>query len=141
MPKKYINLKKGLKRRKSKDFPCGIGENVSRIKSAKKLHVKRKYNDKTIQCTTSQTNMKVGYTWFACNRFKVERHSENKHKVHTNTVHASGKKIIPKESPKRPIKCNKCTEFNSTFYVRHKLRKHTREKREGNECGDCVNGC
>ena len=136
-----MNLKKRLKKKKNQDIPCGICENVSGTKSTKKLHVKRKHNDKTIQYTTSQTNMKVGYTWFACNRFKVERHSENEHKILTNTVHASVKKIILKETPKRPTQCYKCTEFNSTFYVRHKLRKHTREQREGNECGDCDNGC
>ena len=52
-------------------------------------------------------------------------------KVHTNTVHVSVKKIIPKETPKRPIQCYNCTECNSTFDARHKLKKHTRKQHEG----------
>ena len=43
----------------------------------------------------------------------------------------SVKKIIPKETPKRPIQCYNCTECNSTFDARHKLKKHTREQHEG----------
>ena len=52
-------------------------------------------------------------------------------KVHTNTVHTSVKKIIPKETPKSPIQCHNCTECNSTFDARHKLKNHTREQHEG----------
>ena len=51
--------------------------------------MKRKHNYKTIQYTPSPTNRNVGYTWFPCNSFKVEKHTENKLKVHTNTFHQS----------------------------------------------------
>ena len=50
--------------------------------------------------------------------------TQNKRKVHTNTVHAFVKQIIP-------IQCYNCTECNSTFDGRHKLKKHTREQHEG----------
>ena len=43
----------------------------------------------------------------------------------------SVKKIFSKETPKRPIQCYNCTECNSTFDARHKLKKHTREQHEG----------
>ena len=46
---------------------------------------------------------------------------------YTNTIHATIRKIIPKEIPKRPIQCYTCTECNSTFYHMHKLLKHSRE--------------
>ena len=49
-------------------------------------------------------------------------------------MHVSVKKIIPKETPKRPIQCYNCTECNSTFDARHKLKKHTREQHEGKFC-------
>ena len=42
----------------------------------------------------------------------------------------SVKKIIPKETPKRPIQCYNCTECNSTVDTRHKLKKHTTEEHE-----------
>ena len=42
------------------------------------------------------------------------------------------KKIIPKETPKIPIQCYNCTECNTTFEARHKLKKHTTEQHEGN---------
>ena len=60
-----------------------------------------------------------------------KRRTENVLKVHTNTVHASVKKIIPKETPTSLIQCYNCTECNSTFDARHKLKKHTREQHEG----------
>ena len=90
--------------------------------------MKSKHHDKTIQYTPSPTNRKVGYTWFACNSCKVKKHTKNKPKVHSNTVHASVKMIIPKETPKRPIKCYNWTEQYLTFDARHKLKKHTREQ-------------
>ena len=90
--------------------------------------MKRKHNDKTTQYTPSPPNRKDGYIWFACNSCN---RTKNKVKVHTNTVYASVKKIFPKETPKRPIQCFKCTECNSAFYARHKLKKHTREQHEG----------
>ena len=93
--------------------------------------MKRKHNDKTIQYTPSLTNWKVGYTWFACNSCKVKKCTEIELKVNTNTFHTSVKNIIPKETPKRPIQCYNCTECNSTFDARHKLKKHTREQHEG----------
>ena len=62
---------------------------------------------------------------------RLKKRTENEPKVHTNTVHASVKKIIPKETPKRAIQCYDCTECNSTFDARHKLKKHTREQHEG----------
>ena len=65
--------------------------------------MKRNHNDKTIYYTPSATNRKVSYNWFACNSFKVNNTQQNKLKVHTNTVHASVMKIIPKETPKTPI--------------------------------------
>ena len=52
---------------KSKDFTCGLSENVPRIKFSKQLHMKRKHNEKTIQYTQSPANRKVGYTRFARN--------------------------------------------------------------------------
>ena len=52
-------------------------------------------------------------------------------KVHTNTVHASVMKIIPNGTPSSPIRCYNCTECNSIFDARHKLKKHTREQHEG----------
>ena len=61
--------------------------------------MKRKHKDKTIQYTPNPTNRRVGYTWFACNSCKVKIYPETKLKVHTNTVHASVKKIVPKETP------------------------------------------
>ena len=57
--------------------------------------MKSKNNDKTIQYTPSAPNRKVSYTWFACNSFKVNNTQKKLNKVHTNTVHASVKKIIP----------------------------------------------
>ena len=56
---------------------------------------------------------------------------EKKLKVHTNNVHASVNKIIPKKTPKRPIQCYDSTECNSTFDARHKIKKHTREQHDG----------
>ena len=59
-----MNLRKRLKKKKkSKDFPHGICENVFRNKSDKELHMKRKPNDKTTQYTPSPPKRKVGYTW------------------------------------------------------------------------------
>ena len=50
MPKKVDDpQKKSEEGEKRKDFPCGIRENVSRTKSSKELHMKRKHIDKTIQ--------------------------------------------------------------------------------------------
>ena len=43
-------------------------------------------------------------------------------------MYVSVKKTIPKETPKRPIQCTEC---NSTFDARHKLKEHTREQHEG----------
>ena len=99
-----MNLKKknGWRRRKNEDFPCGISEIVSRTKSAKELHMK-KHNDKTSQYTPSPTNTKIDYTRCLSKSCKVLKRTENKPKVHTNTVHASVRNIIPKETPKRPI--------------------------------------
>ena len=106
MPKKVDEPQKKVEEEeKSKDFPRGICENVSRNKSDKELHMKRKHNDKTTQYIPSPHDRKVGYTWFACNSCKVKIPPKNKVKVHTNTVHASVKKIFPKEIPKRPIQC------------------------------------
>ena len=68
----------------------------------------KKRNDKTIQDTPSAINRKVSYNWFACNSFKINQ-QKNKLKVHTNTVHASVKKIVPKGTPKRPILRYNCT--------------------------------
>ena len=65
--------------------------------------MKRQHYDKTIQYTPSPTNRKAGYTQFACNSCKVKKRTENKPKVHANTVDVSVKKIIPKETPKRPV--------------------------------------
>ena len=48
---------------------------------------------------------KVGYTWFACNSCKGKKRTENKFKVHTNTIHTSFRKIIPQDISKRPIQC------------------------------------
>ena len=76
--------------------------------------MKRKHNNKTIQYTQSPTNMKVGYTLFAC----------NKPKVHINNVSVSVRKITP-------IQCYTCTECNSIFDARQKLKKYTREENEG----------
>ena len=90
--------------------------------------MKRKHNDTPIQNTPSPTNRKVSNTWFACNSCKVKKRTENEPKVHTNTVHASVKKKIPKETPKSPIQCYNCTECYLTFGARHKLKKHTREQ-------------
>ena len=60
--------------------------------------MKRKHKDKNIQYTPNPTNRTVGYTWFACNSCKVKKKcTETKLKVHINTVHASVKKIVPKE--------------------------------------------
>ena len=61
-------------------------------------------------------------------RWKTHRKRD---KVHTNTVHASVKKIFPKETPQRPIQCYNCTYCYLTFDARHKLKKHTREQHEG----------
>ena len=125
-----MNLRKGLKKKKkNKDFLCRICENVSRTESAKELHMKRKQNYKTVQYTPIPTNRKVDYTWFACNSRKVkDPHKKNKFEFHTNTAHASVKKIIPKDTPNQPIQCYNCTECNSTFDARHKLKKRTREQ-------------
>ena len=58
-----MNLRKRLKKKKkSKDFPCGICENVPITKSAQELNMKGKHSDKTIQYTPSPVNRKVGYT-------------------------------------------------------------------------------
>ena len=62
--------------------------------------MKRKHNDKTIQYTPSAIKRKVSYTWFACKSFKVNNTQHNELKVHTNNIHASVKKIIPKETQK-----------------------------------------
>ena len=95
-----MNLRKRLnKKKKSKDFPCGICENVSQTKSAKQLHEKTNHNKKTIQYTLNPINWQVGYTWLACNSCNIKTCTENELKVNTNTVHASVKKIIPKETP------------------------------------------
>ena len=58
--------------------------------------------------------MKVGYTLFAC----------KKPKVHTNNVSVSVRK-------KTPIQYYTCTECNSIFDARQKLKKYTREENEG----------
>ena len=62
---------------------------------------------------------------------RLKKCKENEHKVHTNAVNASVKKINPKETPKRPRQCYNCTECNSTFDSMHKLKKHTRDQHEG----------
>ena len=108
-----------------------ICENVGRTKSGKELNEKRKHNGKTTQYTPSPPNRKVGYTWLACNSCKVKIAQKKRIKVHTNTVHVSVKKKFSKVTPIRPIQCYKCTEFNSTFEARHKLKKHTRKQHEG----------
>ena len=36
-----------------------------------------------------------------------------------------------KKTPKSPVQCYNCTECNSTFDARHKLKNYTREQREG----------
>ena len=41
------------------------------------------------------------------------------------------KKIIPKETHKRPIQCYNCTECYLTLDARDKLKKHAREQHEG----------
>ena len=48
--------------------------------------MKRKYNDNILQYTPSLTYRKVGHTWFACNSYKVLKHTENVLKVQTSTV-------------------------------------------------------
>ena len=63
----YDPQKKIEEEEKSKLFPCGVCENVSRTKSDKELNMKRKLNDKTTQYITCPHDRKVGYTWFACN--------------------------------------------------------------------------
>ena len=55
-----------------KYFSCVICENVPTTKYAKELHMKRKHSDTTIQYLPIQINIKVGYTWFACNSWKVK---------------------------------------------------------------------
>ena len=71
--------------------------------------MKRKHNDTSIQNTPSPTNKTVSITWFACNSYKVKKSTEKEHKVHANTVHASVKKIYPKETQKGLIQCYNCT--------------------------------
>ena len=61
MPKKVDEPQKKVEEDKqNKNFPCGICENVSRTKSAKELHMKRIYNDKTIEYTPSPSNRIFG---------------------------------------------------------------------------------
>ena len=118
-----MNLSKRLKKKKkARIFPVGY----VRTKSDKELHKKRKYNDKTSQYTPSPPNRKVGYTWL-----QGKNCTKNKVKAHTNTVYVYVKNIFPNETPKRPRQCYKCTECNSAFDARHKLKKHTREQHEG----------
>ena len=56
---------------------------------------------------------------------KVKRLTTHKKlKVHTNTVYALVKKLIP-------MQCYNCTECNSTFDARKKLKKSTIEQHKG----------
>ena len=92
------------------------------------MNLRKRLNKKKKKAKTFPLGYwKVVYTWFACNSCKIKKCTENLPKVHTNTIHASIKKIIPKEIPKIPIQCSYCTECNSTFYDMHKLMKHSRE--------------
>ena len=99
---------------------------MSRSKSAKELHIKRKHNNKTIHYISSPTNVKICYTRFVCNSFKVKKCAEkNKIKVYTQTV----RKRTPKETNKSPVQCYICTECNLTFDT--KVKKHNVEQHKG----------
>ena len=115
---------------KIKDFPSWIYENLSRTKSAKELHIERKQKDKTIQSTPCPTYRKVSYTWFACNSCNGKNAWKMSLKSIITLFMGLLIKIIPKETPIRPIQCHNCTECYLTFDARHKLKKHTREQYE-----------
>ena len=94
--------------------------------------MKRKYNYKTIQYTQVQVVIgKLVTPGLLVTFARLKKRTKNMPKVHTNTVHASEKTIIPKATPKSPIQCFNCTEYNSTFDAKHKLKKHTKELHEG----------
>ena len=91
---------------------------MSRTKSGKDLHMKRKYNDKTIQFTPSPTNRKVLTPGL---RVTVSRFKKAQ-KTCQKSIPILLMKSIPMETPKSLIQSYNCTECNSTFDARHKLK-------------------